>query len=59
MQVRLHIDATDLDVAAWQDRSRPIPGPASRTWCWHPRHAIGISIGAWLETLLPVLAGDT
>ncbi len=59
MQVRLHIDATDLDAAAWQDRVAAYSVAGVTDLVLAPQTRDRDLHRAWLETLLPVLAGGT
>jgi hypothetical protein len=55
--VRLHIDATDLDTAAWQQRAAAYSAAGLTDLVLAPQTREKDLHRRWLDTLLPVLVG--
>jgi probable F420-dependent oxidoreductase len=59
LQVRLHIDASDLDTAAWRDRAVAYAEAGLTDLVLAPQSSDKGAHRRWLETLLPVLTSAT
>lgn len=55
IQVRLHVDAGDLDAGAWRERVGAYSDAGVTELVLAPQTRDGAAQRRWLETLLPVL----
>jgi probable F420-dependent oxidoreductase len=59
LQMRLHVDASDLDTAAWRDRAAAYAEAGLTDLVLAPQTREKDAHRRWLETLLPVLTSAT